>query len=77
MSITTDNPPSHLGKTGPMRVQRYRKRNRRLDYYPSPDVADIVNHYRATGSDQCLAGIIDELIRAGHRAITSNARKPK
>ena len=77
MSITTDNPSSHLGKTGPMRVHRYRRRKRRLDYYPSPDVVDIVNHYRATGSDPCLAGIVDELIRAGHWANTSAARKSK
>ena len=50
-----------------LRVRRYRQQHSRIDYFPSPDVADIIAHYRATGKDKCIAGILDGLIRAGHR----------
>ena len=57
------------------RVRRYRKQRQRYDFYPSADVVDIIRHYQATGNDKCIAGILDGLIRAGHRAIVSgNAR---
>ena len=65
-----------LSKKTPARLQRYRQRNRRVEFYPSPDVADIIAHHQSTGSETCIAGIIDGLIRAGHRAfVTGNSGK--
>ena len=63
-----------MTKPIPIRLQRYRHRHRRIDYYPSPDVADIIAYHQATGSDTCIAGILDGLIRAGHRIVSGNGR---
>ena len=57
------------------RVQRYRLRNRRIDYYPCSDVADIIAHHKATGSEKCIAGIIDGLVRIGHQTVSGNRGK--
>ncbi len=57
------------------RVRRYRQQHSRIDYFPSPDVADIIAHYQATGTEKCIAGILDRLIRAGHRAVSGNGGK--
>lgn len=54
------------------RVRRYRGRHRRFDYVPSPDVLQIIEHHKKVGTDPCLAGVIDYLIRTGQRAITGN-----
>ena len=61
--------------TQPSRVQRYRKRNKRIDYFPSEDVAKIIEHHRDSGTEKIIAGVIDQLIRAGHKAISGNAGK--
>ncbi len=52
------------------RLQRYRKRHPRIDFYPSPDVLAILFHHRKAGVDPTLAGILDGLIRVGHQAVT-------
>lgn len=54
------------------RVRRYRAIHRRIDYVPSPDVLMIIDHHLKTGTDPCIAGVLDYLIRAGHQAITGN-----
>jgi hypothetical protein len=54
------------------RVRRYRTLHRRIDYVPSPDVLPIIQHYVKIGTDPCLVGVIDYLIRSGHQAITGN-----
>ncbi len=54
------------------RLQRYRQRHPRIDYYPSPDVMPIIKHHLKIGTDPCLAGVIDYLIRTGQRAISGN-----
>jgi len=54
------------------RVHRYRTNHRRIDYVPSPDVLPIIKHHLKIGTDGCLAGVIDYLIRSGQRAITGN-----
>ena len=54
------------------RVRRYRAGHRRIDYVPSPDVWPIIDHYLKIGTDRCLAGVIDYLIRTGHQAITGH-----
>ena len=54
------------------RVRRYRAVHRRIDYVPSPDVLPIIEHHLKIGTDSCLAGVIDYLIRAGQQAITGN-----
>lgn len=48
-------------------VNRYRAKRRRIDFFPSPDVLEIINNYRKRGLSNCLAGVIDALIRAGDR----------
>ena len=58
-----------LTRRAAVRVQRYRQRNTRIDYYPCPDVADIIAHHKATGSEKCIAGIIDGLVRVGHQNV--------
>ena len=52
------------------RLQRYRERHPRIDFYPSPDVLAILLYHKNTGADPTLAGIIDGLIRIGHRALS-------
>ena len=54
------------------RVRRYRAIHRRLDYVPNPDVLQIIEHHLKIGTDVCLAGVVDYLIRAGQQAITGN-----
>ena len=54
------------------RVRRYRARHRRIDYVPSPDVWTIIDHHLKIGTDPYLAGVIDYLIRTGHRAMSGN-----
>jgi hypothetical protein len=54
------------------RVRRYRTLHRRIDYVPSHDVRPIIQYYLKIGTDPCLAGVIDYLIRSGHQAITGN-----
>lgn len=54
------------------RVRRYRAYHRRIDYNPTPDVLLIIEHHLKMGTDNCLAGVIDYLIRAGQQAITGN-----
>ena len=52
------------------RVRRYRGRHRRIDYVPSSDVLRIIEHHLKIGTDPCLAGVIDCLIRLAHQTIT-------
>ena len=54
------------------RVRRYRATHRRIDYVPSYDVLPIIEHHMNIGTDRCLVGVIDYLIRAAHQAITGN-----
>jgi hypothetical protein len=57
------------------RLALYRKRHRRYDFYASPDVVDIIAHHMTAGGEKCIAGILDGLIRAGHRAVSGNGAK--
>jgi hypothetical protein len=59
------------------RVRRYRTLHRRIDYVPSHDVLPIIQHHLNIGTDPCLAGVIDYLIRSGHQAITGNGNGGK
>ena len=58
------------------RLQRYRERHSRsrLDYYPAADVLAIVRHHYTLGMDPTVAGVIDALIRAGHRSVFGNGK---
>ena len=60
---------------GTLRVRRYRKQHPRIDFIPSPDVWDIIQHHLATSGDPCLAGVLDGLIRMGHKAVSGNGGK--
>jgi hypothetical protein len=57
------------------RVRRYRQQRSRIDYYPSSDVLDIIQYHLANSGEPCVAGVIDGLIRAGHRAVSGNGAK--
>jgi hypothetical protein len=35
-------------------------------------VSDIIAFHQANGREDCIAGILDGLIRAGHRAVSGN-----
>ena len=57
------------------RVQKYRSTHRRIDYVPCPEaLAAIEKHLSIKLDNNCLAGVIDRLILAGHESITGNAR---
>jgi len=58
-----------------LRLRRYRTKHRRIDYFPSPDVHAIIEHHQAAGKEPCIAGILDGLIRAGHKAVSGNGGK--
>lgn len=58
--------------TARLRVARYRAKNRRIDYAPSPEVLALIEHHLAAGLDNCTAGVIDQLILAGDKAFTGN-----
>ena len=57
------------------RVQRYRAKHRRIDYVPSPDVLAIIDLHLDARLDNCVAGVIDKLIEAGHRAMSGNGNR--
>lgn len=65
--------PVKYGKGNIERVQRYRAKHRRIDYAPADDVTAIIERHLRAGLDNCLAGVIDRLIRAGSKTITGNA----
>lgn len=54
-------------------MQRYRARHKRIDYAPSPEALAIIEAWRAQKLDNCIAGVIDRLIRAGHAALAGHA----
>lgn len=58
-----------------LRVRRYRQQHPRIDYFPSPDVMDIIQHHLAASGDPCLAGVLDGLIRLGHKVVSGNGGK--
>ncbi|MBL8348893.1 MAG: hypothetical protein JNL87_01140 [Burkholderiaceae bacterium] len=55
-------------------VERYRLKNTRIDYVPAPDVLAIIRHWRKARLNNCAAGVIDKLVREGHRAIQEAKR---
>ncbi len=55
-------------------MERYRAKHRRIDYVPAPDALAIVERFRQQGLDKCLAGVIDQLVRAGERLISGNGQ---
>lgn len=54
------------------RLRRYRQQHMRIDYYPSHDVQDIIKYHLENDTDRCIAGVLDGLIRVGHRAVSGN-----
>lgn len=58
-------------KPNAIRQQRYRAKHRRIDYVPDPDVLAIIQKH-AKLMPWNLAGVIDELIVAGDKAVTGN-----
>lgn len=58
-----------------LRMRRYRQNHRRVDYVPTPDIWDIIQYHLANSGEPCLAGVLDGLIRMGHKAVTGNGGK--
>lgn len=52
------------------RMQRYRAKHRRFDYVPSPAALAVIEKHKEL--DNCIAGVLDQLILAGSNAITGN-----
>lgn len=61
--------------TARVRVARYRANHRRIDYIPSPSALAVIERHLSSGLDNCLAGVIDQLIEAGNKAISGNAQR--
>lgn len=53
------------------RNQRYRARNRRIDYIPSAAALAAITTWEARKLDNCTAGVLDKLLLAGHQALTA------
>ena len=71
--MTIENQAEYIHCTSASRRrQRYRAKHPRIDYFPASDVLAIIEHYKASGGEQCIAGILDGLIRAGHRNVSGN-----
>jgi len=51
-------------------MDRYRAKHRRIEFFPSPDVLAIIDHHMGRGLNNCLAGVIDALIRAGDKRLS-------
>ncbi len=51
------------------RMRRYRAKHRRIDYVPADDILEIIEAHLAHGLSNCLAGVIDVLVKAGHEAL--------
>ncbi len=67
------NNQTNSGKnTGRLRVQKYRATHRRIDYAPSKSAQMAIERHLAAGMDNCIAGVIDQLIEAGDQVITGN-----
>lgn len=58
-------------KPNTIRQQRYRAKHRRIDYVPDAEVLAIIQKH-AKLMPWNLAGVIDELILAGDKAVTGN-----
>jgi len=60
--------------TARVRVQKYRATHRRIDYVPSPAVLVVIERHLDAGLSNCIAGVLDQLIEAGDKAITGNTK---
>ena len=56
----------------PSSMAAYRARNRglRIDYYPDPAVAQIIDQHLAAGDRKVRAVVLDQLILAGHQHLS-------
>ncbi|MDO8767753.1 MAG: hypothetical protein Q7K57_03435 [Burkholderiaceae bacterium] len=57
-----------------VRVKKYRATHRRIDYAPSMSVLAVIERHLDAGLDNCIAGVIDQLITVGDKAITGNVK---
>lgn len=51
------------------RNRRYRAKHRRIDYAPSSDALAIITLWKERKLDNCMAGVLDKLLMAGHQAL--------
>jgi hypothetical protein len=54
------------------RVQRFRKRRRRIDYFPSPSAIADIELGALAAADESISAVIDRLIEAGSRAASGS-----
>lgn len=66
-TVTTVSP---TGTGSLARTRRYRAKHRRIDYVPSAAAMAVIDEWLARGLNNCLAGVIDNLLLAGHSAKT-------
>ncbi len=61
--------------TARLRVRKYRATHRRVDYAPSQTALAAIERHLAAGMDNCIAGVIDQLIEAGDKSVTGNGQR--
>ena len=71
MTTATTGPGSKPTTGTRARNQRYRDKHRRIDYAPSADALAIITAWKARNLDNCMAGVLDKLLLAGHQALTA------
>ena len=71
MTTPTASPGSKPATGTRARNQRYREKHRRIDYTPSADALAIITAWKVRKLDNCMAGVLDKLLLAGHRALSA------
>ena len=71
MTETEANPSSKPATGTSARNRRYREKHRRIDYAPSADALAIITAWKVRKLDNCMAGVLDKLLLAGHRALSA------
>lgn len=64
---------STRSKTKAARLAAWRKDNPRIDYYPEPEVAELIERARAQNPRHSMRAILDALIVAGYKALSGSA----
>jgi len=71
MTETEANPSSKPATGTSARNRRYREKHRRIDYAPSADALAIITAWKGRKLDNCMAGVLDKLLIAGHQALAA------
>lgn len=74
MTDTATNSSSNPTTGTSARNRRYREKHRRIDYAPSADALAIITAWKGRNLDNCMAGVLDKLLLAGHQALMARQR---